>query len=261
MPVFGFWVMPSAVLAALAAPFGWEGAPLAVMSAGVDVVLQIARTVTNWSGSVGRIAAWPDTTLFLVSAGGVWLCLWRSGWRYLGGAVMVAGLAAAPLQRPPDLIVNRTGENVALRLPDPDRARGRYALSSGSKDRYSADLWLRDDGDPGSRRDATARWADAFSCDASGCVSRPGVSPRVAVLNDPAVFAEDCALADLIVMSEPAPRALRRRCPAQVIDRWDLWAGGSHAVWFDAEAVTITSAAAYRGHRPWSLSPAERRRR
>jgi competence protein ComEC len=36
-----------------------------------------------------------------------------------------------------------------------------------------------------------------------------------------------------------------------VIDRFDLWRGGTHAIWLDPEAITIETVDGWRGERPW----------
>ena len=58
-------------------------------------------------------------------------------------------------------------------------------------------------------------------------------------------------MADLVISVEP----IRRSCgAAATIDRFDLWRGGTHAVWIGAEgALHIESVAASLGDRPWVM--------
>jgi predicted membrane metal-binding protein len=51
MPVFTFWVMPAGVVALGLSPFGLDGPALAVMDAGLRVVLAIAHWTEGLSGS------------------------------------------------------------------------------------------------------------------------------------------------------------------------------------------------------------------
>ena len=66
----------------------------------------------------------------------------------------------------------------------------------------------------------------------------------------PARLAEDCAIAGVVVSLVP----IRGRCPSAhtVIDRFDLWREGAHAVWLDEGAVRVSTVAERRGVRPWA---------
>lgn len=66
---------------------------------------------------------------------------------------------------------------------------------------------------------------------------------------------EDCALADVVIGAVPT----RRACAGarRVIDRFDLWRHGAHALWFGPTPgqVRIESVEGERGRRPWSGRP------
>jgi competence protein ComEC len=89
-----------------------------------------------------------------------------------------------------------------------------------------------------------------FSCDALGCrYARNGRTVALAFSGE--ALREDCVSVDLVISAVP----IRRGCtePA-TIDRFDLWRGGAHAVWIDADGkVRIQSVAATLGDRPWVL--------
>jgi competence protein ComEC len=50
---------------------------------------------------------------------------------------------------------------------------------------------------------------------------------------------------------------VRRRCPATagVIDRFDLWRQGGHAIWLEKAGVRVETVNGVRGRRPWVLRP------
>jgi len=68
-------------------------------------------------------------------------------------------------------------------------------------------------------------------------------------VRDPRAFEEDCRRADLVVSAVPAWDLCK--IPETVVDRFDLWRGGSHAIWLDGEGARVESVAAVRGERPW----------
>ena len=53
---------------------------------------------------------------------------------------------------------------------------------------------------------------------------------------------------------------LRGACPRPiaVVDRFDLWQDGAHAVWLDEGGVRVVSVNGLRGNRPWALRPEPR---
>ena len=81
MPVVGVAVMPMAFLAVAAMPFGLEALPLTVMSWGLDWVRVVAETTAAWSAGHGTMPAMPALSLLLITAGFLWLVLWRERWR------------------------------------------------------------------------------------------------------------------------------------------------------------------------------------
>jgi competence protein ComEC len=104
------------------------------------------------------------------------------------------------------------------------------------------------------RRDGqgeSAPWPDDASwlrCDGAGCIYRQG-GAVVALVHDGRALAEDCRLADLVISTVP----VRHNCASAglVIDRFDLWRHGAHAVYFnDAGRIPIENVANARGARP-----------
>ena len=92
VPVMGFWVAPAGLVAAFLAPFGVEGPALAVMGAGIDVILAIAGGVAELDGAARMVAAGPDIALTLIVSGGLLLALLRSRIRVGGGGLIAIGL-------------------------------------------------------------------------------------------------------------------------------------------------------------------------
>jgi competence protein ComEC len=249
MPVVGLWVMPAALAALVAMPANLSGWPLAVMGAGVDVVLAIAAKVSALPGAVRAIEAFPLTALVLIAVGALWLAIWRGRWRYLGLMAVGGGLLLTGANSKPDILVDRDGKLVAVRTPE-----GRLAAVPGRAGSYSLDKWLAADGD--ARPPGAARSPDRFTCDAQGCVATvKGL--RLSIAQEVAALEQDCRLADIVV----TPLPLRAGCPQPrlVITRERLSKGGAHAIYImsrpDGEAgLRVIAAADRRGHRPWTGS-------
>jgi len=90
-----------------------------------------------------------------------------------------------------------------------------------------------------------------LSCDGLGCVYRIRGN-IVALAQDVAALAEDCRRSDIVISAV----SVRGRCPAAriVIDRFDLWRAGAHAVWLGGKGkeTRVVSVADARGQRPWT---------
>src|SRR5690606_26081440 len=218
MPITDFLVMPFALLAELAMPFGLEAPPLTAVGWGVDAMLAVSATVSAWSAQSGS-AAMPHAAALLLFVGGfVWLALWRERWRLAGLLPMAVGGVLAFLPAQPDLLVSADGRQLALRGAD-----GHYQIVAARQDRFTSALWLRADGD--SRDAAGPGVVQAGGCDASGCIGQMPGGRLVALVLDRAAFAEDCRRAALVVTPLVAPGRCARH--TIVIDRTTLARVGS----------------------------------
>jgi len=253
VPITGFWVMPWALALAVLMPLGLESWALVPMGWGVEAVNRIALAVAGWPAAALTLPVLPVWGMVTFTLGGLWLCLWQTRWRWWGVVPMAVGLASILTTRPPDLLVDGRGQAMAVRT-----AEGAL-LTNGRGGRIVRDTWTRRAGPPAAERwpkRSTAR-DGRLRCDAVGCVWR--VDGRVVALvredDDPAAA---CTGADLVVSAEPLRGACRGA--ALVVDRFDLWRRGPHALWLERGAVRVETVAAWQGDRPWSWRPHPRPR-
>jgi competence protein ComEC len=250
VPVTSLWIMPWGLGVLLLMPFGLERLALAPMGLGIDLMLSIAETVTGWRGAVAHFPALPLAGLIPVVLGGLWLTLWRRRWRRLGLVGIVAGLSMLLFVRPPDVLVTGDARLLAVYTEE-----GELLLSSTRRERWSAEQWLRRAGIRESGRwpapgEATAN--GELACDLLGCIFHKN-GRMVALVNDGRALADDCQTADVVVSLVP----LRAPClsAVTVIDRFDLWRRGGHALWIDQDGVQVVTVRQRQGRRPWSRSP------
>jgi len=249
VPVTAFWIMPWAVVGMALMPFGLESLALAPMGWGIDTVIAIARNVAGWPGAVGLVPAMPTAGLAAAAVGGLWLCLWRRRWRFIGIAGLLAGVATVALAPRPDILISADGRLMAVRAPD-----GTLALSTVQREKRTARIWLSRAG----QRD-TRDWRDGvegLSCDDLACIFRAN-GRIVSLVTDPRALSEDCRRANVVVSSVP----VRGRCPSAelVVDWFDLWRHGGHALWLTRDALGLATVAELRGERPWTPKRPARR--
>jgi len=245
VPLTALWVMPWALAAFALMPFGAEGLALAPMGWGIDVMLAVARRVAAWPGAVSLVPVMPLSALVSIALGGLWLCLWQRAWRLLGVLPILAGALTAALTVPPDVLASGDAKLMAVR----DGANGLY-LSSAKLRRFDAGIWRRrlglEDSEPWPRLGGAA--AGRLTCDPLGCIYRTR-GQVVALSGDGRALADDCAVANLVISREPVSG--RCKGPELVIDRFDLWRQGGHAIWLGEKEIRVETVRERRGDRPW----------
>ncbi len=251
MPIMGFVAMPAAALSVLLMPFGLDAWPLRVLGWGIDVMLFVGRWVSGLPGAASVVSAWPISALSLVSLGGLWLGLWRRRWRWLGIGPIMAGVSLAYAIPQPDLLIGRDGLTVAVRSAD-----GSLKLLRPAKDKYSANEWLKRDGDEHAADAAIATRKDGVSCDPFGCVAKANGGSRIALVLKPDALLEDCARSDVVVSAVPVRHACEG--PKLVFDVFDVARSNGYAVWL-GPPLQYESVEEDRGRRPWSAQLKPRR--
>jgi competence protein ComEC len=252
-PAMAFLVMPAAFATLVCMPFGMEAWPLKAMAFGNDLITATAAQVAALPGAVRYVPSTPPLILVLNVLGGLFLILVPGRTRYLGffGPVIAIVLCAFVTQ--PDLYVSREGRNFAIRGTD-----GRLILYSGRADRYSAEQWLRRDGDPRTPTDAVEKSANrgrasvgaVLVCDKLGCIHRRTDGRVIAYIKERAALGDDCLQADILI----APFSLRPYCrgPSLIIDGRALKERGAHALFFRKETIDVKTVEGLRGRRYWS---------
>lgn len=254
-PLVSFLIMPLAILAAVLLPLGLEALALVPMVWAVDLLIMIADWVAGWPNAVGHVPAMPLWGLASITLGGLWLCIWQRQWRWLGVMGLVMGAISPWLVARPDMLLSHDGRMSAVRASD-----GRYYISGRvPPSSFTGESWWERLGAPPLhpwptlRRNETEGRIGAdgsLRCDPAGCAWRYD-GFLIALPKQPKAIAEDCRNADAVIALQ---MPIRYRCPSAriVIDRFDLWRSGAHAVWLDRETgMRVVTVAETRGRRPW----------
>ena len=241
-PLVSLLIMPMALLALIAMPFGLETWPLLAMGFGIGLMVDAAQWVAAWPGAVSILPRISGTALALIVLGGLWLCLWQTRMRALGLVIIALGLMVAPSGNRPDVLIEREGDIAALRSTS-----GNLVFPPATAASYSADNWLLADGD---NRDVKAASQDGlFHCDPLGCIGTVK-GKTVALVRHPGALEEDCRVADILI----APFTVSKRCRAArvIVDRRMLKSQGAHALYIEGLSIRTETVAQSRGQRPWT---------
>jgi competence protein ComEC len=245
VPLTAFWIMPAGLVGMFLMPLGLAAWCLAFMGIGIEMMLAVAAWTADIPGAVLSVPRPPLATLVLVLLGGLWLALWKTGWRRLGLVPVLIGILLALVRRQPDMLIDARGMIIAARM------EGRsLALSSWKKDSWVTKGWLR-----GAGETEAAPWPKPFEvgtpdlrCDELGCIyRRNGMS--VALNRRASALPEDCLRNDLVI-SYPRIDACAGDTP--LISPRALRASGGLALWIGPDRISQTSVREIRGDRPWT---------
>lgn len=247
VPLTAVVIMPLALTAFVLMPLGVERPVLVAMGWGIDAVVAAAKTVADWPGAIATLPSPPTAGLLAVILGTLWLCIWMRPWRWFGLLPIALGIATLLFARTPDILISADARLMAVRGAD-----GGLWLSSGRRARFTADVWMRRAGQGDVRTfpgDGEAAPAARLRCDPLGCIQKRE-DHVVALVRDGRALVEDCRKATVLVSTIPVARS---DCagPLVLIDRFDLWRNGSHAVTFDSGDVRVETVRERRGQRPW----------
>ncbi len=241
IPIVAFWVMPLIVVTYIAMPLGLEEWPLLLVGMGVQNVLDVARYVSSLPGAVWRIPAFSFLPFLGMALGLLFFMLWRGHFRFIG---LVLALLAVPFvfnEKQSDALVSSSNKLIAMRLDD-----GQLKVNSVRREKFVLENWERSWGlGSGHAHIWSKHWPE--ECDDQGCHTVIK-GKKIAYAYGPYSHAQDCAWADLLIASDP----VEGECAAKVIDKFDTYYKGAHAVWLDDEVKIKSVRYSDRRIRPWS---------
>jgi len=147
-PDNGFVVMPSAILAAVLAPFGGEALGLWGVAIGLGAILDVVRHIADLLYSISHIKAPPPKVLGILAVSVLFGIFWQGRVRLL--ASIPAGLALALWVHflRPDVLISGDERLVGVMVEGP------RVLNSAKGTGFVARSWLENDGRPISQKAA-----------------------------------------------------------------------------------------------------------
>lgn len=241
VPVMGLIVVPSAVLALVLAPFGFEAIGLWIMGLGLEWILGVAHFFASRPGARGFVPGPPTVVIPLFALGMLWLILWQSRLRVAG--IVLVGLAAALWVRAerPAMLVSDTGGLVGIMGPE-----GRI-LSKEKGQGFVALNWLENDGDPADQVRAALRGEG----DKRGLFQQKfGVHTVYHVQGKAGLRGFDgCKVGDIVVFTHQPPVA---DWPCLILTPKSLRQSGSVSLQLTGKGLKMTTARDKGGLRLWS---------
>ncbi|MBE7637560.1 DUF4131 domain-containing protein [Sneathiella sp. P13V-1] len=243
VPVMGFWVMPWVLISLLLYPIGLMDYPLSLAGAGVEHIQAIAKWAANFDFSTLVIGSFSDITLVALVLSVLWFAVWRSWIRYAAIIGIVIGVAAQAGYQKPDLLVSNSGNTVMV------VSENELLVSNIKTDKFDREKWKVYLGRDVKPQQFASNPDHEMKCDPVGCVFSVKGS-QIAVSYNPYSYTLDCAHSDILISNAPIGGECEN--PDYIIDRFDMWRNGAHALYInDKEHVIIETVNGVRGHRPW----------
>jgi competence protein ComEC len=251
IPLTTFVIMPLEALALLFDLVGWGGPFWWLTGRALALLLGLAHQVAALPGAVAALPTMPRAAYGLMLAGGLWLMLWRTRFRFAGLAPLAIGAVWALATPPPDLLVTGDGQHLAIRASD-----GRVALLRPRAGDYVRGMLNENAGvDPAE----TAGDIDSLAgarCNRDLCavaLSRGGrqwhvLATRSRDLVAVPALAAACRKADIVISDRRLPRSCRPRWLKA--DRGLLSHTGGLAV--NLAPARLDSVADHLGRHPWA---------
>ena len=247
VPLMGLVIMPTAVLAALLAPFGLEWIGLRIMEPAILWILRVAQTVSGFDGAVMPVVQPAPWVLPVMALGGVWVVIWRGRGAWLGALAMsIALFGWVQASGRPDLLISGDGAVLGLlgdggRMISRDRA-GAFAVQS----------WLQADGDIGAQQDAFARSGLRDPRDPVVHLRSNGLDVvHLVGARGLDALAQLCLEGRIIVTSAQPETAVQGAC--QLITPRDLRVSGAMAISLHASGHLVQrDVRQASGQRPWT---------
>ena len=256
IPLTTFVIMPAEALALLLDLVGLGAPAWWVAGQGLHLLLVLARKTAAMPGAVAMLPTIPDGAYALMVAGGLWLCLWRTRWRWWGAAPFALGALWGLATPAPDLLVTGDGRHLAVRTDS-----GEVAVLRDRAGDYVRSTMAESSGLEGVVPDLDDVRGAACNDDACAVTLwRSGRAWHVLGLRTRSRFDREdlirgCAAADVVVSDRRlpaacAPRLLKADAPA-------LARTGGLAIRL-GDPPHIDTVAARTGAHPWAQAPAPR---
>lgn len=242
MPLVSFFIMPAAVLAFLAMPFGLETLPLQLLGFGLSLMIDGARWFAGFPASNILLPSLAPWGILLCVIGGLWLCLWQTKLRLAGLPLIMAGFFSIAQHQPYDLLISDDGSKAALRQED-----GRWLFLRGTPESFDGAQWLR----AHAVADAQlAKESPQASCDRIRCII--SAHGKKIVIGKSKKRREGLCdgSADILISDAYLSREKCRHIE-HVFDRRALSQTGAVGIRFYEGKMQVLTATEMRGDRPW----------
>lgn len=160
-PVITFCLMPAILLFLISLPLGLADYALHPLASSVELLNKITAYVSSIAGAhVGEnLLQMPDSSIFMITIGLLWLCIWQQRWRYWGFAIIIAGFIVFYLTPKADFVFDEGGKTFACRTNN-----GKLAPTPWIRNKFLSKMWTGED------KFAKSQITEGLTCTKQQCI-------------------------------------------------------------------------------------------
>lgn len=211
-PAVSLLVMPALLLGVAALPFGLDGWAWRLAGKGVEIVMQVARTVSEWGGpdATGPVTG---VSLGFAVAALLLLCLPATRLRWLAMPPALAAIVSFAVAERPVALIAEDARLVAVLTES-----GALAVNRRKPDDFTLTDWRRHTRanavlKPINADTSQAETSEGFVCDGDLCRVRLPGGVMLAHAAGVAAISAACETADIVILAQAMPGA---RCTGDV---------------------------------------------
>lgn len=239
VPLMSFIIMPGLIITLLLMPFGAEGWLLSILDICIRQIIDVAHYTANLEGAVFYAGFWPVSAISLFTLSALILVLTKDRLRIFASIPLFL-LAFVPIYmvKTPDILISADSQLTGI------YQNNILFLNTITKDKYTAEQW-------GAIYQLKPEKFKPFKNCFDGACSFEIKGQRISYLENLNALAEECAVSKLIVLSYGLDK--ERQCQAKVLDRFDTWRSGAHALYLAPDGqIKIKTTAQTVGDRFWT---------
>lgn len=244
IPLTVFILMPAAVLTCFLMPFQEVPLTLPFLSYGLNLLASLAQEISTWPGAVISVPRPHWGAIPLITLGALWICLWKTRWRWGGIGFIVGGLALMSTPSFPHIWID--GEGKVIGFEDPDTHT--LFVSSTKAGKFAINNWCLERNIPFCESFPYAHAQRNWICDAQSCFVQIDSQTRILMAKN-AAQSPWCPQATLVVSLAPLGNACQQA--AVRIDHWNMVQSGSHRITLSPTGPIIQTSRQGQGERPW----------
>ena len=255
VPLLAFFVMPLAIVALIAMPFGLEGMVFMLMQPGLDVIFRLAHFVHGLDYSVLRVAAFEFLAMVFFVMSVLSVIVFRSQIRFIAVVVFGALTLMSFQWIQYDVMVSSKVDLVSFDASEPQ-----LIVSDARKSRFVRENWQQALGYQERKVQSFPKEGELaglqyhLRCDGVACrFEKQGQKVSYLKRYDLQAFRDECAWADIVVSADVYDNI---PCDARyTVDRRDGKKGGVHAFRLDDSGSMMHRVEDFRKARPWVQMP------
>lgn len=257
-PLVSLIIMPSAVLAMLAMPFGFEGFFLKLMSHGIVGMVAIGKWFSDRS-PLDAVGLLPASALLFFTAAMIVLVVSTTWLRAAAIPLLLLGIMSIVDRQLPDVLVAEDGRLIGVRHSEGqllvNRTRPRaFTLNDWTRAMVAEKVVKPKNGSLRPSEHIESLPDIGFSCGDGLCLARHESGALIAHAQTPAAALAACNTAALIVLEDAATSLMCGAGAATIITKRDLARRGAAAIHLISERGRVRAEPTFaigEGWRPW----------